>query len=264
MSQDLNDLLDGWPHEPGQIKVRKIMGSDGQEKVQLRLDLGLIQMEMNGRPDGQRPKGHESLLVWHLHRARAAQGGDEEYKLSAEECGELQQEGIQYYHRYLSLFQLEDFPAVVRDTQRNLDLFAFVRKHTERDDITWAFDQFVPYVQMMNTRAKASIELEGKNLEGALREIDKGREKILGFYHEHEQAESAEKSAELSFLDEWREELQAKRPMSKLEKMRIEMDDAIQSEAYERAAQLRDAIRALDDKQQKRLSRTRGTVEADE
>ncbi len=40
MSQDLNDLLAGWPHEPGQIKVRKVSGSDGQEKVQLRLDLG--------------------------------------------------------------------------------------------------------------------------------------------------------------------------------------------------------------------------------
>ena len=142
--------------------MRKITGSDGQEKVQLRLDLGLIQMEMKGRPDGQRPKGYESLLTFHQHRARAAEESDETYKLSAEDCGELQQEGIQYYHRYLSLFQLEDFPAVVRDTQRNLDLFAFVRAHTEREDITWAFDQFIPYVLMMNTRAKASIELEKK------------------------------------------------------------------------------------------------------
>ncbi len=262
MSQDLNDLLQGWPHEPGQIKVRKINGSDGQEKVQLRLDLGLIQMEMNGRPDGQRPKGYESLLAWHQHRARNEEGGSDEYKLSPDECGELQQEGIQYYHRYLSLFQLEDFPSVVRDTQRNLDLFSFVGKHTDREDIVWAFDQFIPYVQMMNTRAKASIELEGKNLEAALREIDKGREKIVTFYNEHEQAESADKSAELSFLDEWREELQAKRPISKIDKMRNEMNAAIQSEAYEKAAQLRDAIRALDDKQQaRRLSRTRGAAE---
>ena len=264
MSQDLNDLLDGWPHEPGQIKVRKIMGSDGQEKVQLRLDLGLIQMEMKGRPDGQRPKGYESLLTFHQHRARAAEESDETYKLSAEDCGELQQEGIQYYHRYLSLFQLEDFPAVVRDTQRNLDLFAFVRVHTEREDITWAFDQFIPYVQMMNTRAKASIDLENKNLEAALREIDKGRALIVDFYNEHEQSEAAEKSAELAFLDEWREELQAKRPLSKIDKMRQEMDVAIQTEAYEKAAQLRDAIRALDDKQQKRLSRTRGVLDEDE
>ena len=252
MSQDLNDLLDGWPHEPGQIKVRKISGSDGQEKVQLRLDLGLIQMEMNGRPDGTRPKHCESLLVYHQKRAAAKEADGETYKLSADECGELQQEGIQYYHRYLSLFQLEDFPAVARDTQRNLDLFAFVRGHTDREDIIWAFDQFVPYVQMMLTRAKASIELEKKKLENALREIDQGRETILTFYNEHDQAESAEKSAELSFLDEWREELRAKRPMSKMEKMRREMESAIEHEAYERAAQLRDQIRALDAKQQQR------------
>ncbi len=252
MSQDLNDLLDGWPHEPNQIKVRKITGSDGQEKVQLRLDLGLIQMEMKGRPDGKRPKGYESLLTFHQHRARAAEESDETYKLSAEDCGELQQEGIQYYHRYLSLFQLEDFASVVRDTQRNLDLFAFVRAHTEREDITWAFDQFIPYVLMMNTRAKASIELEKKALDAALREIDHGRDSIVAFYAEHEQSEAAEKSAELSFLDEWRDELRAKRPMSKLDKMRREMESAIEHEAYERAAQLRDEIKALDAKRSQR------------
>ena len=260
MSQDLNDLLDGWPHEPGQIKVRKISGSDGQEKVQLRLDLGLIQMEMNGRPDGTRPKGCESLLVYHQKRAtRKEADGETTYKLSADECGELQQEGIQYYHRYLSLFQLEDFPAVARDTQRNLDLFSFVRKHTDRDDIIWAFDQFIPYVQMMLTRAKASIDLEKKRLDSALREIDAGRETIIAFYNDHEQAESAEKSAELSFLDEWREELRAKRPMSKVEKMRREMESAIEHEAYERAAQLRDQIKALDAKQARKVSKASAT-----
>ena len=252
MSQDLNDLLDGWPHEPGQIKVRKIMGSDGHEKVQLRLDLGLIQMEMEGRPDGQRPHGHESLLLYHQHRAAKAEQDGKNYQLSAEECGELQQEGIQYYHRYLSLFQMEDFPAVARDTERNLEMFGFVREHSDREDIIWAFDQFIPYVQMMKTRALASIELEKKKVESALKEIDRGKELIVAFYNEHEQAEAAEKSAELSFLDEWSEELRSKRPMSKLEKMRREMEAAIQNEAYERAAQLRDQIKALDAKRTSR------------
>ena len=252
MSQDLNDLLDGWPHEPGQIKVRKIMGSDGQEKVQLRLDLGLIQMEMEGRPDGTRPKGHESLLQYHQHRAAKAGKDGEKYELSAEECGELQQEGIQYYHRYLSLFQMEDFTAVARDTERNLEMFGFVREHSDREDIIWAFDQFIPYVQMMKTRALASIELEKKKVEAALKEIDKGKELIVAFYNEHEQAEAAEKSAELSFLDEWSEELRSKRPISKIEKIRREMEMAVQQEAYERAAQLRDQIKALDAKKASR------------
>ena len=154
----------------------------------------------------------------------------------------------------MSLFQLDDYPAVIRDTQRNLDMFAFVRKHTDREDIIWAFDQFIPYVTMMNTRAKASIELEKKRIEAALVEIDKGRQQISSFYQEHEQSEAAEKSAELTFLDEWTEELRAKRPMSKIEKMRREMETAIAHEAYERAAQLRDAIKAMDSKRSKQVS----------
>jgi hypothetical protein len=252
MSLDLNDLLENWPHESGQIKVRKITGRDGEEKVQLRLDLGLIQMEMRGRPDGVRPKGYESLLVYHQQQARETEEKGERYHLSPEDCSELQQEGIQYYHRYLSLFQLEDFPAVVRDTKRNLELAAFVREHTDREDIAWSFDQFVPYITMMNTRAKAAIELENNHLENALHEIDAGHEAILEFYQEHDQPDAAEKSTELSFLDEWREELRAKRPMSKIERMRREMESAIAHEAYERAAQLRDAIKALDTKKDSR------------
>jgi hypothetical protein len=104
----------------GAIKVRKVKGLDGREKLQLRIDLGLLQMEMDGRPDGQRPHNCESYLVYHQRRAiRAAERG-EEYELTSEQCGELQQEGIQYYHRYLSLFQIDEFEGVIRDTQRNL------------------------------------------------------------------------------------------------------------------------------------------------
>src|SRR5205809_890337 len=65
MSLDLNDLLKDWPHEPGRLNVRKIRGRDGKEKLQLRIDLGVIQMEMEGRPDGQQPHGHGSLLAYH-------------------------------------------------------------------------------------------------------------------------------------------------------------------------------------------------------
>ena len=52
MSKDLGPILGDWPHEPGQITVRKIRGTDGRVKIQLRVDLGLLQMEADGRPDG--------------------------------------------------------------------------------------------------------------------------------------------------------------------------------------------------------------------
>src|ERR1041384_5250814 len=113
MSLDLNTLLRDWPHEPGASKVRKIIGLDGREKLQLRIDLGVLQMEVAGRPDGQRPHNCESLLVYHQRRAERAEARGETYELNPEQCNDLQQEGIQYYHRYLSLFQITDFPGVI-------------------------------------------------------------------------------------------------------------------------------------------------------
>jgi hypothetical protein len=224
--------------------VRKILGSDGKEKIQLRIDLGVIQMETTGRPDGRRPHGCESLLTYHRGRAKEKESANETYTLSADECGELQQEGIQYYHRYISLFQLNDFAGVVRDTQRNLDLFNFVLQHAEREDMAAAFEQFRPYVLMMNTRAKASIELEREDYAAALRQIERGREKIVDVFSERNTPEALASSPEIAFLDEWIEEVRAKRPLSKLEIMQREMETAIAAEAYERAAELRDAIKA--------------------
>lgn len=64
MSSDLTEMLEEWPYEPGQVNVRVIEGDDGEPKVQMRLDLGILQMEATGRPDGQRPHNCESLLEY--------------------------------------------------------------------------------------------------------------------------------------------------------------------------------------------------------
>ena len=245
MSLDLNTILRDWPHEPGSIKVRKVVGLDGREKLQLRIDLGVLQMEMIGRPDGQRPHGSESLLAYHQLRAAHAEGRGDRYDLTPEQCSELQQEGIQYYHRYLSLFQINDYAGVVRDTQRNLDLFDFVVAHTDREEVSWNLQQFRPYVLMMNTRAKASIFLGQGKFPEAIAEIERGREAIVDFLQQSNFPELLSKSAEIAFLDEWLEEVKAKRPLSKLEIMQREMETAIAKELYERAAELRDAIKLL-------------------
>jgi len=241
----LNSILNDWPHENGNIKVRKIAGLDGREKLQLRVDLGVLQMETTGRPDGQRPHNCESLLEYHQKRAARAEEKGEAYELTSEQCAELQQEGIQYYHRYLSLFQINDFAGVVRDTQRNLDLFTFVTEHTDRDELSWTLQQFRPYVLMMNTRAKASILLGQGKFAEAVAEIERGRDAIGDFFQDSNFPELVSKSSEIAFLNEWLEEVKAKRPLSKLEIMQREMETAITKELYERAAELRDAIKLL-------------------
>ncbi len=68
MNRDLTELLREWPFEPGRINVRIIRGTDGEPLIQVRLDLGLLQMRTEGRPDGQRPHGFDSLLDYHEDR----------------------------------------------------------------------------------------------------------------------------------------------------------------------------------------------------
>ncbi len=227
------------------IKVRKILGSDGREKLQLRIDLGLIQMEAHGRPDGQEPHDCESLFAYQQGRAQKSEKKSEQFVLTVEEVGELQQEGIQYYHRYISLFQINDYLGVIRDTKRNLEMFEFVAKHAPDEDLAWSVEQFTPYVRMMNARAKATIALDREDFNDAIKLIEKGMEHIRAFYADCGNPEMETQSPELLFLNDWREEVRSKQPLTKLEKMQREMDKAIATEAYERAAELRDAIRAM-------------------
>lgn len=245
MSLDLDSVLGGWPYEPGQLKVRKILGDDGQEKVQLRLDLGVIQMETKGRPDGQTPHGYESLFEFHQQRQARAQRLEEPFKLTVEQISELQAEGIQYYHRYISLFQLQDFLGVVRDTQRNLDLFAFVETHAPDAESGWTLKQFTPYVRMMNTRAKACIALAREEYHEAMALVEKGMQRIQEFYESLDSADMLEESPELEFLGKWMEEIKAKRPLTKLQRIQRDLDEAVAAEHYERAAELRDMLKNM-------------------
>src|SRR4051812_18189885 len=64
MRRDIDDALHGWPYdpEPGEVVARKLRARDGREILQIRIELGLIQMEVEGRPDGARPHEHETYL----------------------------------------------------------------------------------------------------------------------------------------------------------------------------------------------------------
>ncbi|RYG65927.1 hypothetical protein EON80_16410, partial [bacterium] len=176
MSKDLAVLLQGWDYNPNEVTVRRVLGADGREKIQMRLDLGVLQMETEGRPDGKAPHGFESLLEYHLDRKARAEDSMEflDWGLDSEECAELKQEAMQYYYRYLSLFHLGDYWNVIRDTDRNVLVFDMIRDFAQEDSDRMSLEQFRPYVLMMNARARACIALEDKNYDRALELIDGG------------------------------------------------------------------------------------------
>jgi hypothetical protein len=248
LDYDIAPFIEGWKYEPDSLTVRLIRGDDGREKIQLRLDLGLLQLETDGRPDGARPHGFESMLDYLEDRALARDGTNgkgADFTLSTDDCDELLREGIQYYHRYLSFFHLGRYELVVRDTARNLRLFAFVVAHAVDKDDHWRFDQYRPYVLMMNTRARATLRLQDRDFDGALAIVDEGIQSIRAFLREHRHQEQEEACAELEFLRQWRGKLRQDRPLGRKERLERKLQEAIDAERYERAAELRDRIERL-------------------
>ena len=248
MNFDISHLLDNWDYQPGQIVVRRFPGKDGRDKIQLRVDLGLLQMNADGRPDGKRPLGHESLFDYHqarLAKHREAHASEDDFVLKAEDCAKLQLEALQYHHRYICLLELQDYPGVVRDTRRNLSVFDFVSRYAESDELAWALQQFRPQLLLIQVRARGSEKLANKQFMAALREIERGISEIRSFYSEHSRHDLAEQSGEVQYLENWIGEINNKRPLTQREKLELALHEAVRQENYEKAAEVRDALKNL-------------------
>jgi len=244
---DISHILKNWEYSSEDITVRLIEGADKQLKVQMRLDLGLLQMEYSGRPDGKRPYGFESLLEYFQHQeeehARAT--GKDDFFLEPDDCEALRRESLQYYYRYLSLFHLQEYEAVERDTARNLLLFDFLKKYAERQEDKLSLEQYRPYVLMMNSRAAAQRLLELNRFEEAISRIEESIEKIRQFFSELGRTDLAEKCGEVLFLKKFAQDIHAAWQADPVGELRKKMKDAVEREDYETAAIIRDEIKKL-------------------
>jgi hypothetical protein len=249
MDFDIAHLLEQWDYLPGQVVVRRFKGKDDKEKIQLRVDLGVLQMNAEGRPDGKRPFGYASLFEFYQARlykyVAAHEGSDEGFKLKAEDCAKLQMESLQYHHRYICLLQLEDYSAVIRDAERNMSVFNFVQKHAGCDELAWSLRQFQPQLLMILTRARAAQAIQSQDHTLGIRLVEEGIEQIRTFYREHGNVEAAEQGGEVISLADWLEEIRSKRPLSRRETLEKALGEAVQKEDYERAAEMRDELRKL-------------------
>lgn len=249
MNYDISHLLDEWDYKPGQVVARRLAGADGREIIQLRIDLGILQMYAAGRPDGKRPFGKESLFEHFREKLETHktehEGSDEDFVLSGEDCMKLHQEALQYHHRYICLLQLDDFEGVLADTQRNREAFDFVEDYAETDELAWSLQQFRPQLLMMETRATASQLLKAEDFDSAIDAIEIGVREIRQFFTDRSRADLIEYSGEIQSLEAWMEEIRNKKPLTEREKLERDLEAAVKREDYEQAAKFRDAIKKL-------------------
>ncbi|MBS0190471.1 MAG: UvrB/UvrC motif-containing protein [Phycisphaerales bacterium] len=250
MDNDLSKLLEEWAYEPGAINARMIQGQDGQPRVQIRVDLGILQMYPTGRPDGQTPNGFPSLLEYyeaqHDSRQEEEEGSPaERFSLSAEDCRLLREEAVQYYHRYLALLALEDFEGVIRDTTRNLRVLDLCATHAETEADRNVLEQFRPYILMLRARAMASQALKDNEPKAAVFALDQGLEALRQYFASVGQPQMFDASAEAEMLRGMRESLVPKLPVSQHAELRTRLAKALESENYELAAILRDELKMM-------------------
>lgn len=248
MDFDIGPLLESWEYQPGQIVARKFVGKDGKEKIQLRVDVGILQMNADGRPDGKRPMGCASLYDHYQVRLRQYvarhEGDDSQFRLGPEDCAKVHFETMQYHQRVFCLLALDDFAGAIRDGERNQAVFEFVRKYATQDLLA-PFLQFIPQQILVLTRGRAGLCLSAEDYSEAIRHIGEGIEQIRAFFAEQERAEVAEQCPELLWLDAWLKEVSSQRPISKRERLERDLQEAVQAENYEKAAQVRDELRKL-------------------
>lgn len=243
---DLRDLLESWPYD-SEDDVRLVTGADGREVLQVRLPLGIEQYELKGRPDGQRPHGKESALEYHLERfAQAEKAGEaSDFQLGPEECAELFSEGTLYYYRYLHLFQAKDWTGTIRDTSRNLQLFDFVHGHAAEEEDRMYMEQWRPYLLRMNAAAHVMLMLEHGQFGEALDTVKAAIAKIEALEDLDDETFQFERERSLAALKDMASQIEESQPVSELESLERELRKAIEIQHFERAADLRDRIRAL-------------------
>lgn len=240
--QDLDSLLGGWPYTHGEVSARRSHGADGRQVLQLRIDLGLLQMEVQGRPDGSRPDGQDTYLD--ALRKEAANEG-ETFELDPPRCNEIDREFVQYYHRRVAWLALREFDEVVADADHTLALMDFSSSHAPDDDWIEDHEQYRPFVLFHRTQAAALAELQRTDPEGAVLAIDEGLRSL--------QESMADLSAliddELTDADgyDFSDRLNELRQSILLEydledSLTEQLAEAVAKEQYELAAEIRDRI----------------------
>ena len=243
---DLRKLLKDWPYDP-ENDARIIRGADGREVLQVRTPLGIEQYEVDGRPDGTRPHGMESALEFHQRRLEEAKvaGQDSDFELSASECAELFNEGTLYYFRYVRFFQLKDWVRTVRDTARNLRAFDFVHRYAQREEDQQFLEKWRPYIIRVNASAAAMLELDRRAYDKALRIANDAVQNIESLAELDDETFRFERERSLMAMRELASQIQQHRPLSERKRLEQQLRRAIERQEFERAAQLRDRIRAL-------------------
>jgi hypothetical protein len=240
MSRDLDEILRGWEYKPDVVQARLVRAGDRQV-LQLRIELGLLQMEISARPDGRRPHGHLTYLDYLRSLAQRAACAGKRFVMNEQHRREADREFGQYYHRRISWLALRSYTRAIADAEHTLALMDFVRDHCDEDDYIATHEQYRGFVLFHKTQALAARATENNRPDEALGHVRNGLEWLRAFFASYGVEDRMDEDGMVQQLRRMERALLALNESNLSLEQQLAM--AIAREEYERAAQLRDAIR---------------------
>jgi hypothetical protein len=236
--RDIDTVLKGWEFKPGEVSARLFKARSGREVLQMRVDMGVLQMEAALRPDGARPHGAETYYDYLVSEV-VREGGS--FRLSREQCAEADREFVQFYHRRICWLALREYSRAVKDADHSLAFMDFVREHSPDDEWTLSHEQYRPFVLFHRVQAAALAVLEDQGPEAAIVEINHGLDRFRDLFERYDAAEQYADDELVKRLEEMRESVRQRYDVGRT--LDEQLADAVHAENYELAAKLRDRLR---------------------
>lgn len=236
MTDHLDFLLQRWPFDPEGSCVRLVKGLDGRDVIQLRVDLGILQLETVGRPDGSKPEGFPTLLDSLLH----AEAESPDFELEEDTCMEIDREFVQFYHRRVAWLKLQKFHRATTDADHTLALMDFCKEHSPCEEWTLQHEQHRAFVIFHRCQAAALAAVEEQSPQDAIEAIDEGLELIRENFDDMGWEDQFESDELVQRLVHMRDSLRSEFSVEK--SLHEQLTEAVELEQYELAAQLRDEL----------------------
>jgi hypothetical protein len=232
-----DEILRDWPYDPDGMGVRLVDAGNERQLIQIRVDMGILQLETSGRPDGTQPYGHETYYDFLLGEALRE---GEDWQMDDEQCSEVDREFIQFYHRRVSWIKLKKYRRAIQDANHTLGLMDLCHAHSPDEHWTISHEQYRPFVMFHRTQAEAFAGLEEEGAEKGIQAINHGLDRMQDLFEQHEAAEYFEDDELVMQLVEMRESMRDEYGVGQTLQERLA--DAVAKEEFELAAQLRDQL----------------------
>jgi hypothetical protein len=234
---DIDSLLRDWAFLPGKPVVRRIAARDGREVLQMRVDMGLLQLETSGRPDGSQPQG---FSTYYDYLVSAAFEEGQQFELTEIRRNEIDREFYQYYHRRVCWLAMQEYARAAADAEHTLRLMDFTSANAI--DRQWAVmhEQYRPFVMFHHVQARALTQLQANNPAAAVELITEGLDGLAKLFAQHDAEDHFDDDLFVAKLREMQESI--KTQFSLGPSLAEQLAEAVATEQYELAAKLRDKL----------------------